>query len=196
MAKIIEEITISAPIERVYAAAKEPERFPAYVPDLKHAKVLERGEGYLVTEWCARISLGPIQRDVVWVERDEWDDARKVCRFTLIKGDMKTYSGLWVFQELIRPKARAESEAKSEVSPEESAIPQSGDEVEEQADASAPSLPILSAAGQQTRTLLEVDFVLGIPLLGETIQNMVTELMRKSCRSLLLGLKHMCETPD
>ncbi|HEY3249066.1 MAG TPA: SRPBCC family protein [bacterium] len=84
---------IRAPIDRVYAFAKDVEAFPQFMPDLEAVKVLERRNGDTVTEW-----VGIVQgRKIRWVEEDRWDDARHVCTFHLREGDFSKYEGIWEF---------------------------------------------------------------------------------------------------
>jgi len=92
---------IPLPAKLVYAAAQRVERFPDFMPNLDSAEVLEDdGLGTLVTRWKGSFSLGPLKKDVSWTERDVWNEAELSCRFDLISGDMKTYSGAWRFTEL------------------------------------------------------------------------------------------------
>lgn len=97
MPHVRKEILVNAAPEAVFDAAADIERFPAAMPDLKSVEVLEREGNRCVSRWVSVADLGPIQREVSWTEEAVWDRAGLSCRFSLIKGDMKSYSGGWSF---------------------------------------------------------------------------------------------------
>jgi len=81
-------------MEKVYALAKDVERFPQFMPDLESVAVLERLPTGTVTEWVARVQ----GRKIRWIEEDEWDDVRRVCTFRQRSGDFNKYAGVWRFE--------------------------------------------------------------------------------------------------
>lgn len=82
----------------IYNTAKDVERFPEVLPDLDRVTVLsDDGQGNVVSKWQGSISVGPLTRQITWTERDMWDDSNLTCRFELVEGDMKQYSGFWTF---------------------------------------------------------------------------------------------------
>ncbi|GBC98850.1 hypothetical protein HRbin17_01367 [bacterium HR17] len=90
---------VRAPIARVYAVAKQIERFPEWLDYVTAVRVRDRSpDGRVVlSEWEATVPmLGLTAR---WVERDEWDDTQQVCRFALVEGDLDRYEGVWEFEE-------------------------------------------------------------------------------------------------
>lgn len=145
MATVQASTVIRATLDRVYALAKDVERFPEFMPDLESVQVLERNGAGTVTQW-----VGVVQgRKIRWVEEDEWDDGRHVCVFKQRSGDFNRYQGSWRFET----------------------IPEG------------------------TRTSLDVEFELDIPLAGALLSNLVKVLMRKNCESMLAALKGQLETP-
>ncbi len=95
MASVQATIVIDAPVDRVYAVAKDVERFPEFMPDLEGVTVLERTPTGTVTEW-----VGLVQgRKIRWVEEDEWDDTRHTCAFRQRIGDFARYEGEWRFEQ-------------------------------------------------------------------------------------------------
>jgi ribosome-associated toxin RatA of RatAB toxin-antitoxin module len=98
MPRVQNEITIAANVETVYQTAKDVERFPEFMPDVKSIRVLERSdEGQrTVVEWVGLIQ--EFKTTIKWVEEDRWDDAAHTCDFTLVRGDFKTYGGQWRFE--------------------------------------------------------------------------------------------------
>jgi uncharacterized membrane protein len=139
MARVDASIVIAAPIDQVYARAREVENFPEFMPDLESVEVLERWNGNTISRW-----VGLVQgRKVRWVEEDIWDDRGYRCTFRQREGDFTRYEGTWQF----------------EVSPE------------------------------GTRTTIEVDFELDIPLAGPLLSNILRTLMRKNIHNMLAALK-------
>ncbi len=96
MASVEASTVIRAPLDRVYALAKDVERFPQFMPDLESVSILERIPGGTVTQW-----VGVVQgRKIRWIEEDAWDDARHVCDFRQRSGDFSRYEGSWMFEAL------------------------------------------------------------------------------------------------
>ncbi|MEP0815447.1 MAG: SRPBCC family protein [bacterium] len=94
------ERLIAADPAKVFALAKEAERFPDVVPDLTEVKAVEKDGARVVTTWRGTLSIaGMINRGIYWKEEDIWDDAARKCTFSLIEGDMKKYSGDWTFED-------------------------------------------------------------------------------------------------
>lgn len=90
------EIVIAAPPERVYALAREVERFPEFLPNVQQVTVRERDGQRTVSEW---VGLVPeFKRTIKWTEEDIWDDGARSCRFRSLSGDWDRYDGVWVFE--------------------------------------------------------------------------------------------------
>src|SRR2546428_11707411 len=93
MAQVAATGFIRAPLDRVYALAKDVEAFPSFMPDVESIRVLQRDGSRTVTEW-----VGVVQgRRMRWVEDDDWDDVRHVCTFRQREGDFTRYEGTWTF---------------------------------------------------------------------------------------------------
>src|SRR2546425_7195679 len=93
MAQVAATGFIRAPLDRVYALAKDVEAFPSFMPDVESIRVLQRDGSRTVTEW-----VGVVQgRRMRWVEDDDWDDVRHVCTFRQWEGDFTRYEGTWTF---------------------------------------------------------------------------------------------------
>lgn len=93
-------IWINAPVEKVYAVARDVEQFPQVMPDLESVRILERSEdgSRTVTEWTGLVREFNNMR-VKWTEEDIWDDEAHTCRFRLLKGDLQRMEGEWQMQE-------------------------------------------------------------------------------------------------
>ncbi len=89
------EIVINAPLNRVYALAKEIERLPDFLPSLEKVTIREREGSRVVSEWVGLIP--EFRRTIKWVEEDVWDDAACRCEFKSVSGDWDRYDGVWAF---------------------------------------------------------------------------------------------------
>lgn len=96
MATVSASTTIQAPLERVYALAKDVERFPEFMPDLERVTILERTPTGTVSEWVAVVQ----GRRIRWIEDDAWDDVRYTCTFRQRSGDFTRYEGEWQFEAI------------------------------------------------------------------------------------------------
>lgn len=92
------ERIVRAPVEKVFSTARQVERFPEWLEYVTAIKVLERSEDgkVVISEWEASIPMLGLKAK--WIEKDEWDEERKVCRFALQEGDLDKYEGDWVFE--------------------------------------------------------------------------------------------------
>ncbi|MDH7570529.1 MAG: SRPBCC family protein [Armatimonadota bacterium] len=95
MPRIEASVTANADVDRVFALARDIERYPEFMPDLKSVRILEREGDRLVSEWTGLISDFKVQ--VKWTEEDVWDTAARTCRFRQLKGDFQQYEGIWTF---------------------------------------------------------------------------------------------------
>ena len=96
MPQVESEIIIEADRNRVYAVAKDVEKFPEFLPDVQSVKVLEREGSRVVSEWVGIIKQ--FNRTLHWTEEDDWDDAQRQCSFRAISGDWDKYQGVWKFE--------------------------------------------------------------------------------------------------
>ncbi|MBI4277955.1 MAG: SRPBCC family protein [Armatimonadetes bacterium] len=94
MPRVEASVVIHAPLDRVYALAKQVETFPEFMPDLESVRILERVDGNTVSEWVGVIK----GRRVRWVEEDRWDDGHHRCEFRQRDGDFDLYEGVWTFE--------------------------------------------------------------------------------------------------
>jgi ribosome-associated toxin RatA of RatAB toxin-antitoxin module len=99
MPHIDNQVLINAPLDRVYALARDVETFPEFMPDVESVNVAEKeADGSrTVTEWVG--VAREFKLKIRWTEEDLWDDATYTCTFHQIRGDYKAYSGSWTFTE-------------------------------------------------------------------------------------------------
>lgn len=97
MPVIQSSIRINAAPGRVYAVAKDVERFPDFMPEVQRINIIESsGDGKRqVVEWVGLIPAFRLK--VKWTEEDLWDDVERTCRFRQVKGDFTEYGGVWRF---------------------------------------------------------------------------------------------------
>jgi len=95
MPHVESDILIPAPLETVYAIAKDIERFPEFFPDVESVTILEHTERGYISEWVGVVEK--LNRKLKWREEDVWDDAAHVCTFRAVGGDWAQYDGVWSF---------------------------------------------------------------------------------------------------
>jgi ribosome-associated toxin RatA of RatAB toxin-antitoxin module len=97
MPEITNRIEIAADPDAVYRVAREPERFPDFMPEVKSVTVVERSADgrRQVVEWVGLIPQ--LRLTVKWTEEDLWDDAARTCAFHQVRGDFDRYEGIWRF---------------------------------------------------------------------------------------------------
>jgi ribosome-associated toxin RatA of RatAB toxin-antitoxin module len=96
--KVESSVTINSDLEKVFALARDIEAFPEFMPDVRKVTILEKSPdgSRTVSEFIGIVKEFKV--NMKWTEEDIWDEQAKTCRFSLIKGDFKSYSGLWTFE--------------------------------------------------------------------------------------------------
>ena len=97
MPRIEQNLMVDAPVERVFAVARDVEAFPEFMEDLQSLAVIERSPdgNRTITEWVGLIR--EFKMTVRWSQEDLWDPARHRDVFKMLKGDMDSMSGYWQF---------------------------------------------------------------------------------------------------
>jgi uncharacterized membrane protein len=95
MPNVSSNITIAAPVDRVYAIARDVERFPEFMADVESVEILEQTPERQVSRWVSLIK--EFNRHIKWTEVDYWDDVNKTCRWELLEGDLSRFDGGWKF---------------------------------------------------------------------------------------------------
>lgn len=95
---IVETTTwINAPIDTVYAVARQNEAFPEFMKDVKSVTVVERGEDRVVSDWIGIVATFGLK--IKWRQEDIWDDSTHQCHFKMLSGDYDRLEGTWTFSE-------------------------------------------------------------------------------------------------
>jgi ribosome-associated toxin RatA of RatAB toxin-antitoxin module len=90
-------IWIDAPVEKVYAIAKDSERYPEYMKAVESLVVTSREGGRIVADWVGLITQFNLK--VRWTQEEIWDDSTTSSRFSQLKGDYDKMEGTWKFSE-------------------------------------------------------------------------------------------------
>jgi uncharacterized membrane protein len=87
MPRVESSIVINAPRETVLSVARDNEKFPEYMADVKSLAILEKSDDGLrmVTDWVGIVPK--FGAKVHWVEEDIWDLAEGTCTFKQVSGD-------------------------------------------------------------------------------------------------------------
>ena len=90
-------IWIDAPVEKVYAIAKDSERYPEYMNAVESLVVTSREGSRVVADWVGLITQFNLK--VRWTQEEIWDDATTSSKFSQLKGDYDKMEGTWKFSE-------------------------------------------------------------------------------------------------
>ena len=95
MPEVNVEQVVNAPVEKVYAIAKDIERFPEWMANMQSITITSREGNKTISEWVGRVE--EFKRNLKWTEEDIWDDEQHRCTFRALEGDWETYEGVWDF---------------------------------------------------------------------------------------------------
>lgn len=84
---------IDAPVADVIEVARESERFPDFMSDVKSVTVVEREGDRTVTDWEGVVAAFGLK--VRWRQEDVWDPPAGVCQFRQLSGDYDMMEGTW-----------------------------------------------------------------------------------------------------
>ncbi len=94
MSKVVRTIKINSPIDKVYQVAKNSERFPEFIPDVKKVEILKRLENGVHARWLVDIDGVVFQ----WEEEDIYHDDKYEITYRVLKGDVDKFEGYWKFK--------------------------------------------------------------------------------------------------
>ncbi|MGV3617832.1 MAG: type II toxin-antitoxin system RatA family toxin [Fimbriimonas sp.] len=90
-------VWINAPLEKVYAIAKDSERYPEFMKEVQSLTIVEREPGRVVSDWVGIVPTFGLK--VRWRQEENWDDATHSSRFRQVSGDYDKLEGTWSFRE-------------------------------------------------------------------------------------------------
>jgi len=97
MPTVVSEVLVNAPLEKVYAVAKDVAVYPEFMEDIESIEILEKTPERQVSKWVGIIK--EFNRRIRWTEEDFWNDVDHTCRFAQTEGDFALYQGTWGFKE-------------------------------------------------------------------------------------------------
>ncbi|MDP2210505.1 MAG: SRPBCC family protein [Candidatus Aquicultor sp.] len=95
MPLIEETINVRMSATELFPIISDFEKYPDMMADVKKVTILERGEGYTVSEWINEID----GRVIKWVEKDLIKPEENRIDFEQVKGDLKMFQGYWQLDE-------------------------------------------------------------------------------------------------
>ena len=90
-------VEIAAPLEKVYAIAKDNRSFPSFMNDVKSLEVVSEEGPRVVSDWVGIVPTFGLK--VRWQQEDVWEDAAHTCTFKQLSGDYDELDGVWTFTE-------------------------------------------------------------------------------------------------
>ena len=88
--------TIPAPIHALWDIVNDVESFPRLMEHVRSLRILERGDGYRLTEWHVELK-GCLMR---WVEREELYPAKFRIEYRQLEGELAQFEGFWQLEPL------------------------------------------------------------------------------------------------
>lgn len=86
--------TIRASIEEVYAVVSDMASYPKFMKTVKAITIRERGDGYTISDWEARLQGARFH----WVEKDEFYPEQYRITYDQTEGDLRVFRGYWQLQ--------------------------------------------------------------------------------------------------
>jgi len=88
-------VWINAPLDRVYAIARDNRSFPDFMEDVESLVIVSEEGNIIVSDWVGRVPAFGLK--VRWTQQDIWDHDAHICEFTQVKGDYDKMIGSWKF---------------------------------------------------------------------------------------------------
>lgn len=90
-------VWINAPLENVYAIARDSKSYPEYMKDVHSVTPVEEDGNRFVADWVGIIPTFGLK--VRWRQEENWDDATHSSKFHQVSGDYDKLEGSWSFAE-------------------------------------------------------------------------------------------------
>lgn len=87
---------IPASIAAVYEVVSDMESYPKFMKTIKAIRILERGDGYTVSDWEARLQGARFH----WLEKDVFDPGHYRITYDQTSGDLRVFRGHWQLEEV------------------------------------------------------------------------------------------------
>jgi coenzyme Q-binding protein COQ10 len=99
--EVVKTQEILAPPERVWSILERMEEFPEYMDSVERVTVVERGEGYTITEWVTHLEGRPFR----WREMDRFLPEEGRLEYHLTEGDLRRFEGHWQVEPMDQGRA-------------------------------------------------------------------------------------------
>lgn len=90
-------VWINAPLEKVYAIARDSKTYPDYMKDVHSVTAVEEEPNRFVADWVGVIPTFGLK--VRWRQEELWDDSTHSSQFKQLSGDYDKLEGRWTFKE-------------------------------------------------------------------------------------------------
>ncbi len=91
MPRIVVDMHIQAPADRVWRTVVDIERYPESMSSVRWVRLLEPGEETRRSRWSITLKGSILE----WEERETLDHAERVMSFQQLSGDMELFEGAW-----------------------------------------------------------------------------------------------------
>ncbi len=93
--RTVDTLRVKAPIERVFRAAADVERWPEILPHYRWVTVRERRPGSVIVEMAAWRPFGPVRYPTWWVSEMWVDATRREVRYRHLEGITRGMDVAW-----------------------------------------------------------------------------------------------------
>lgn len=90
-------VWINAPLDKVFAIARNSKAYPDYMKDVKSVTPVEEESNRFVADWVGIVPTFGLK--VRWRQEEIWDDANHSSAFRQLSGDYDRLEGEWHFKE-------------------------------------------------------------------------------------------------
>ena len=98
--RTVDRLRVRAPLERVFSAAADVERWPALLAHYRWVRMLERTDGGGLVEMAAWRPFGPLRYPTWWVSEMVVDRATPAVRYRHVRGITTGMDVEWSFADL------------------------------------------------------------------------------------------------
>ena len=95
--RTVDRLRVRAPLERVFSAAADVERWPALLAHYRWVRMLERTDGGGLVEMAAWRPFGPLRYPTWWVSEMVVDRATPAVRYRHVRGITTGMDVVWRF---------------------------------------------------------------------------------------------------
>jgi ribosome-associated toxin RatA of RatAB toxin-antitoxin module len=93
--RTVDQMRVAAPIDRVFEAARDVERWPEILSHYRYVRMLTRRDDGGVVEMSANRPFGPLNWPTWWTSEMWVDPQRKEVRYTHVRGITRGMDVVW-----------------------------------------------------------------------------------------------------